>query len=97
MERTLAKRLVTKALEQVADFTGDIEPYPTANFHDALIHAFLTALSGFIINEPVIDNNGNERPKLRYSVPLSKTLFKQWATIGECVDHVASSSGITKR
>jgi len=97
MERSIAKRLVGKALKQVADYNGDIETYPTSNFHDAHINAFLTSLANFIIEEPVIDNAGNERPKLRYSVPLTMTHFKKWNTIGDCVDHLASHSGITKR
>jgi len=97
MERSIAKRLVGNALKQVADFEGDIEKYQTANFHDAHVNAFLAALARFIIEEPVIDNTGKEQPTLRYSVPLTKTQFKKWTTIAECIDHVVSYSGITKR
>jgi hypothetical protein len=91
-----ARKLVTKALKTIADFDGDIDQYPTAQLQISHIKAFNKALSRFVTEEPVIDQQGNTHPGLQYSVPLSISIFKEWKKFGDCVQHLVNNHDISQ-
>ncbi|MBE0662760.1 MAG: hypothetical protein IH597_09845 [Bacteroidales bacterium] len=91
-----ARQLVSRALKTIADFDGEIDKYSTAHLHELQIDAFLTALSKFVAEEPVVDNDGNTRPDLKYRVSLSRVLFNKWTTFGDCIIHLVKKSSISR-
>jgi len=97
LSRNQIKEYVGKALKEVADFTGDIEPYEFKHFHEFHKNVFITKLKEFINASPYYDRAGNADFSRYYDVPLSMGIVSTWNTMADCIDYVNDNQTVRKR
>lgn len=101
IDRNTAKLTVKKSLQEVTDFSGDIENFTFTHFHDFHKKIFINSLKVFVNQIPCSDHTGNISNNEYFDVDLSISLLNSWNKIGDAIDYIANShyreSGTTKK
>jgi hypothetical protein len=91
------ENIVESALNEVADFTGDIKIFEFKHFDDLHKINFLTKLNEFMNEESYYDREGNTDDERCYDIALSISLLNSWSTILDCINFVYSNHSVKKR
>lgn len=87
IEREDARKVVKNALRSVADFTGDFEQFTFRNFRSYHKTVFLDSIKTQLNAERL-----DERSYL--DIPLADSSFRDWDTLGTCIDWVVRNTRI---
>jgi len=91
LTRNQIKEIVKKSLENVADFDGDIEEFPSNDFtsmHQLSKQKFLEALKTNINEHQYYNPTGQAAEGKHYDVALSIHEFSQWNNITDCINYI---------
>jgi len=91
------ENIVKSALDEVADFTGDIKKFEFKHFEELHKKSFLMKLNEFMNKESYYDREGIVDPERCYDIALSISLLNSWTTILDCINFVYSNHSVKKR
>ena len=92
----ITTNVVEPALKTVADFSGDIGDFSTADFQPAHISAFLASLKSNLNAQPVVDG-GNTFSNMMYDADFSPSLFASWSTMNDCINYIFTNQAVAAR
>ncbi|MFA9389960.1 MAG: hypothetical protein ACERKD_09140 [Prolixibacteraceae bacterium] len=89
--------MVKIALQEVADFTGDIKDYEFKFFREFHKKVFVTKLISLINTSPYYDRSGNTDNDRYYDITLTTNIIDSWNTIADCIDYIYDNHTVKKR
>ncbi|MFT4683972.1 MAG: hypothetical protein ACI863_000571 [Flavobacteriales bacterium] len=97
LTREQIKSIVKSALQEVADFSGEIDDFTFIHFQEFSKQVFANKLVELVKAAPYHDESGGVIPSLRYDIILSMSTVNSWVTINDCINYVVNDQGVTER
>jgi hypothetical protein len=97
LKKEQIEEIIKKALQEVADFKGDIKNYEFKHFHEFHKRVFATNLKKLINESPYYTRSGSLEYDRYYDVPLSMSVVNSWQTMFDCINYIDDNLRVKKR